>query len=255
MRPRTDTCHPGFWRWIAPLLGVLVLSPTIFAANPPGRPPNILFLLADDLGLGDIGAYGQNKIRTPNLDRMAAEGMRFTQHDSGNAVCAPSRCVLLTGKHPGHAFIRDNRELKPEGQWPLPESTVTLPGSLRSLGYATGAFGKWGLGGPGSTGDPLRQGLDRFFGYNCQRVAHNFFPTHLWDDDRRLPLGNPDFSAHQRFPTNANPADPSAYTAFRGPDYAPDRIAEQARQFIRSHRDRPFLFPHHRSPSRAPGSR
>ncbi len=242
MRPRTVPFFPRFWRWLTAVVGMLILGSSTFAANAPQRPPNIIFLLADDLGYGDIGAFGQKKIRTPNLDRMAAEGMRFTQHYSGNAVCAPSRCVLLTGKHPGHAFIRDNRELKPEGQWPLPQSTVTLPGLLRSLGYATGAFGKWGLGGPGSTGDPLRQGFDRFFGYNCQRIAHNFYPPHLWDNDRRVLLDNPDFAAHQRFPTNADPANPAAYAAFLGRDYAPDRIAEQARQFIRSNRDRPFFL-------------
>lgn len=212
------------------------------ARRPTPRPPNIIFLLADDLGYGDLGAFGQRKIRTPHLDRMAAEGMRFTQHYSGNAVCAPSRCVLLTGQHPGHAQVRDNRELRPEGQWPLSPGTVTLPRLLQSHGYATGAFGKWGLGGPGSTGEPRRQGFDRFFGYNCQRVAHNHYPTFLWDDDRKLPLDNAEFSPHQRFPTNANPSDPTAYHSFAGRDYAPDRIAEQAREFIRAHRDRPFFL-------------
>src|SRR5476651_1726456 len=134
------------------------------------RKPNIVFILADDLGYGDLGCYGQTKIRTPNLDRMASEGMRFTQSYCGNAVCAPCRCVLMTGKHPGHAFIRNNREAKPEGQFPIPAETVTLPKLLAAQGYVTGAFGKWGLGGPGSTGEPLKQGFARFFGYNCQRV-------------------------------------------------------------------------------------
>src|SRR5579871_2577252 len=132
----------------------LALTPRLGAADKP----NIVFILADDLGYGDLGCYGQTKIRTPTLDRMAAEGMRFTQHYSGNAVCAPSRCVLMTGRHPGHAFVRDNRELKPGGQFPLPKSAVTLARLLHEQGYATGAFGKWGLGGPGSTGDPLVQG-------------------------------------------------------------------------------------------------
>jgi arylsulfatase A-like enzyme len=143
------------------------------------RAPNIIFLLADDLGYGDVGCFGQKKIRTPNLDQMAAEGMRFTQHYSGNAVCAPSRCVLMTGLHPGHAFIRDNREVQPEGQVPIPANTVTLAKLLQRAGYVTGAFGKWGLGGPGSSGDPLKQGFDRFYGYNCQRRAHNYYPTTL----------------------------------------------------------------------------
>ncbi len=171
------------------------------SAIPAGaRRPNIIFILGDDLGYSELGCYGQQKIRTPNIDRLAAEGMRFTQHYSGNAVCAPSRCVLLTGMHPGHAFIRDNREVQPEGQWPIPSGTVTIGALLKSRGYRTGAFGKWGLGGPGSSGDPLQQGIDRFYGYNCQREAHNYYPAHLWDNDRRVRLNNPEFSAHQSLP-------------------------------------------------------
>lgn len=206
------------------------------------RPPNIVFLLADDLGYGDVGCFGQTKIRTPNIDRLAANGMRLTRHYSGNAVCAPSRCVLMTGKHPGHAFVRNNREMKPEGQYPIPDATVTLAELLKQRGYATGGFGKWGLGGPGSTGEPLKQGFDRFFGYNCQRVAHNYYPTYLWDNDRRLPLNNPDFSAHQKLPDDANPRDPASYEPYQGKDYAPDLIAEQARRFVRENKDRPFFL-------------
>jgi len=205
-------------------------------------PPNIIFILADDLGYGDLGCFGQKKIRTPNLDRMAAEGIRLTQHYAGNAVCAPSRCVLMTGRHPGHAFVRDNREVKPEGQVPLPADTITLAKLLKQQGYATGAFGKWGLGGPGSSGDPLKQGFDRFYGYNCQRVAHNYYPTYLWDNDRRLSLNNPDFSAHQKLPADADPANPASYSAYVGKDYAPDLIAEQSRQFVRQNKDRPFFL-------------
>lgn len=132
------------------------------------RPPNVIFIIADDLGYGDLGCYGQQRIRTPHLDRMAAEGMRFTQHYSGNAVCAPSRCVLMTGKHPGHAFIRDNRSIQPEGQFPIPADSVTVAKLFQQRGYATGGFGKWGLGGPGTAGEPLKQGFTRWFGYNCQ---------------------------------------------------------------------------------------
>ncbi len=233
-----------FHLWIL-LVMVLALDLPVRASGRAAaaqRPPNIVFIVADDLGYGDIGAYGQKRIRTPNLDRMAAEGMRFTQHYSGNAVCAPSRCVLMTGRHPGHAFIRDNRELKPEGQWPLPEDTATLPRLLQSAGYATGAFGKWGLGGPGSSGAPRRQGIDRFFGYNCQRLAHNYYPTHLWDDDRKVPLDNPDFSPYQRFPTNGNPSEAAAYIPYSGREYAPDRIASEALRFVDAHKDHPFLL-------------
>jgi len=211
------------------------------AADPASITPNIIFILADDLGIGDLGCYGQTKIRTPNIDRMAAEGMRFTQHYSGNAVCAPSRCVLMTGKHPGHAHIRNNREYKPEGQEPLPAATVTLPRLLQSKGYATGGFGKWGLGGPESSGEPLKQGFDRWFGYNCQGVAHNFYPTYLWDDRQKLELHNPDFPAHDKFKPDENPDDPKSYQRFQGREYSADLIAEQAREFIRANKDKPFL--------------
>jgi arylsulfatase A len=206
------------------------------------RQPNIVFILADDLGYSELGCYGQQKIHTPNIDRLAAEGMRFTQHYSGNAVCAPSRCVLMTGMHPGHAFIRDNLEVQPEGQWPIPDNTVTIARLLQTGGYRTGAFGKWGLGGPGSAGDPLKQGIDRFYGYNCQRAAHNYYPTYLWDDDRRVRLNNPEFSAHQKLPDGADAADPKSYAAYTGSEYAPDLITEQALRFIRDNKDRAFFL-------------
>jgi arylsulfatase A len=222
----------------------MLLAFLLPASATPGwaKQPNIIFILGDDLGYSELGCYGQQKIRTPNIDRLAAEGMRFAQHYSGNAVCAPSRCVLMTGMHPGHAFIRDNREVQPEGQWPIPSGTVTLAALLKSKGYRTGAFGKWGLGGPGSSGDPLRQGVDRFYGYNCQRVAHNYYPTHLWDDDRRVRLKNPEFSAHQRLPQNAILSDPASYVAYAGTEYAPDLITEQALRFIRENTGHPFFL-------------
>lgn len=232
-------------RYILPSFGcavLWVLSGPGNAAEPSAVRPNIVFIIADDLGYSDVGCFGQTKIRTPNVDRLAQEGVRFTQHYSGNAVCAPSRCVLMTGKHPGHAFVRDNRELKPEGQHPLPADTVTLPKLLKQLGYATGGFGKWGLGGPGSSGDPQQQGFDRFYGYNCQREAHNYYPTHLWDNQRRVELNNPQFSAHQKFPAGANPEDPAAYAGYSARDYAPDLIAEQAVRFIRDHKSQPFFL-------------
>lgn len=225
--------------WCLVFLWCLVLGSWSFGAE---RSPNIIFILADDLGYGDIGAFGQKKIRTPNLDRMAAEGMRFTQHYAGNAVCAPSRCVFLTGKHPGHAWIRNNQEVKPEGQVPLAANTVTLAKLLRDQGYISAAMGKWGLGFPGSTGVPLKQGFDRFFGYNCQAVAHNYYPTSLWDNETRIMLNNPAFSAHQRFPTNADPNDEKVYVRYAGKEYAPDLIGEQALKFIRSNSARPFFL-------------
>jgi arylsulfatase A len=206
------------------------------------RPPNVVFLLADDLGYGDLGCFGQKKIRTPNLDSMAAQGMRLTQHYSGNAVCAPSRCVLMTGLHPGHAFIRTNRAVKPEGQYPIPADTVTLAKLLQAQGYATGGFGKWGLGPPGSHADPLRQGFDRFFGFNCQSVAHNYYPTYLWSDDRRVPLDNPDFPSRGRLPAGADPNDPASYRQYSGKQYAADLIGQQALEFVRRHKDEPFFL-------------
>jgi arylsulfatase A-like enzyme len=213
------------------------------SAAEPQR-PNIVFLLCDDLGYGDVGCFGQKKIRTPNVDRLAAEGMRLTVHYCGNAVCAPSRCTLMTGKHPGHAFIRSNRQYRPdsEGQWPVPADTVMLPKILKELGYATGAFGKWGLGAPDTTGEPLRQGIDRFFGYNCQGVAHNFYPTYLWDNAKRRELNNPSFAVNQKLPPDADPNAPGSYAGFAGKEYAPDLINEQARQFLRDHKDGPFFL-------------
>ncbi|HSH95782.1 MAG TPA: arylsulfatase, partial [Roseimicrobium sp.] len=152
------------------------------------------------------------------------------------------RCVLMTGRHPGHAYIRNNREVKPEGQFPIPENTVTLPKLLKQAGYVTGAFGKWGLGGPGSSGDPMKQGLDRFYGYNCQAVAHNYYPLHLWDNSTKQMLGNTAFAAQQKLPEGADPKDPASYTPYVGKDYAPDLIAEQALKFVRDNKARPFFL-------------
>lgn len=230
-----------------PLLLFCAVLVSSFASAAPAsaapRPPNVIFIIADDLGYGDLGCYGQKIIRTPNLDRMAAEGMRFTQHYAGNAVCAPSRCVLMTGKHPGHAYIRDNRQFKKdeEGQVPIPAETVTIAKLFQQRGYVTGGFGKWGLGGPGTSGEPLKQGFTRWFGYNCQAVAHNFYPTYLWDNDRKVPTRNTEFVAHDKLKPGEDPNDPKTYARFVGKDYAPDLIAEQTRVFIREHRDKPFF--------------
>lgn len=206
-------------------------------------PPNIVLIVADDLGYRELGCFGQKKIRTPNLDALAEQGMRLTQHYSGNAVCAPSRCVLMTGKHPGHAYVRSNKATPPEGQWPIPESEITIAELLSEQGYVTGAFGKWGLGGPESTGEPLNQGVGRFFGYNCQSHAHSYFPSYLWDDANRIPLENePPVPGHAALADGADPSDPDSYQRFKGQDYAPDRINAQALQFIRDNKDRPFFL-------------
>ncbi|MCR9244982.1 MAG: arylsulfatase [bacterium] len=209
----------------------------------PQRPPNILFVMADDLGYRELGCFGQQKIRTPHLDELAAQGMKLTRHYSGSPVCAPSRCVLMTGKHPGHAAVRNNKEQKPEGQWPLPASETTLGEVLQARGYRTGGFGKWGLGPIGSSGDPLQRGFDHFFGYNCQRHAHSYYPSYLWDDDRRIELANkPPVPGHGRLKKNEDHADPANYTRFIGTDYAPDRILAAAKDFLRQKGDQPFFL-------------
>jgi len=185
-------------------------------------PPNIILIVADDLGYGDLSVYGQQHFNTPNIDRLAQNGMMFTQFYSGSTVCAPSRSALMTGQHTGHTPIRGNKEVRPEGQHPLPPGTPTLAKMLQKAGYATGAFGKWGLGAPGSTGDPLAQGFDTFYGYNCQRFGHHYYPTHLWHNRDSIVLTQ-----------NQNKADAL---------YGPDLIHQQTLQFIESHKEKPFFL-------------
>ncbi|MCB9877727.1 MAG: arylsulfatase [Planctomycetes bacterium] len=207
------------------------------------RRPNVVFVLADDLGYRELGCFGQQKIHTPRLDQLAAEGMKLTRHYCGSPVCAPSRCVLMTGRHPGHAAVRDNQEQKPEGQWPLPAGIPMLGEMMQQAGYRTGAFGKWGLGPPGSSGDPLRRGIDRFFGYNCQRHAHSYYPSYLWDDDHKITLDNdPPVPGGGKLKDGEDPNDPKSYARFQGTDYAPDRILAAAKQFVRDNAERPFFL-------------
>ena len=177
--------------------------------------PNIIYILADDLGYGDLGVYGQTKAETPNIDKLAANGMLFTRHYSGSAVCAPSRCVLLTGLHSGHSQIRSNEELKErgdvwdheamladstlEGQLPLIAGTVTLAKLMQQGGYKTGMFGKWGLGPPDSESIPTKMGFDYFFGINCQRMAHTYYPPFLYENDHRVYLKNKEYSPDLMF--------------------------------------------------------
>jgi arylsulfatase A-like enzyme len=141
--------------------------------------PNIILVYADDLGYGDLGCYGQKLIQTPNLDRMAKEGIRLTQFYTASPVCAPSRCSLMTGKHGGHSYVRHNANVLPMGQIPIPAEEITIAEVLKTNGYSTAGFGKWSLGAPTNSGDPLRQGFDYFFGYYCQCYAHNYFPEIL----------------------------------------------------------------------------
>jgi arylsulfatase A-like enzyme len=148
--------------------------------------PNIIFILADDLGYADIGCYGQQKTETPNIDQLAKEGMRFTQFYSGSTVCAPARTTLMTGMYTGHTPIRGNKTFEPEGQTPLAENVQTIANILQKKGYHTGAFGKWSLGFITTSGDPQKKGFDEFYGYNCQSLAHDYYPDHLWHNHDRI---------------------------------------------------------------------
>lgn len=207
----------------ATALGLSPLGRFLARSHTAARRPNIVLIVADDLGYAELGCYGQQRIRTPRIDAVATEGVRFTQCYAGSPVCAPSRCVLLTGKHAGHAFVRDNVEIQPEGQLPLPEGTTTLPRILQADGYATALIGKWGLGYPGSSGDPRQQGFDHFFGYNCQRHAHNHYPAYLWRNGTKVALeGN----------TGSPP----------GTQYAPDLMEREALEFMTAHAAVPFFL-------------
>jgi arylsulfatase A-like enzyme len=208
--------------------------------------PNIIYIYADDLGIGEIGAYGQKKIKTPNLDKMSAEGMRFTQHYTGSPVCAPARCMLLTGRHGGHAYIRGNYELggfedhQEGGQMPLPEGTNTIAHLLKKAGYHTGAIGKWGLGIYGTTGSPDLQGFDYFYGYLDQKQAHNHYPTHLWKNGKWESLDNPRILVHRKINPEEN--QPDSFLQFTGKVFAAERMMQQTTDFIRQHNKEPFFL-------------
>jgi len=186
------------------------------SADKAGK-PNIIFILTDDLAMGDVGCFGQKKIKTPNLDRMAQEGSKFTQFYSGTTVCAPSRVSLMTGLHMGHSPVRANREISPgEGQMPIPSHIPTVAEVLKSAGYSTACAGKWGMGMFGTTGSPLKKGFDHFFGYNCQRHAHSYFPSYLYSDDMRIELD--------------------------GKTYAQNLIADDTLKWVRTHSGTPFFL-------------
>lgn len=211
--------------------------------------PNIVLILADDLGYGDVGAYGQRRIATPNIDRLAHDGVRFSRYYAGNPVCAPSRAALLTGRDSGHGQIRGNRPMggdftdgNERGQLPLRAGTPTLPAALKAAGYDTAAIGKWGLGGAGTEGEPTQHGFDHFFGYLDQMQAHNYYPTHLWSDGRRVPLGNGFFIPHPRL--NGTSDRPADYRLYEGADYAPNRLVIAAERYIAAEAKtrRPFFL-------------
>src|SRR5512138_2570838 len=202
------------------IMGLIVLLSALplLAAGKP----NLVFILSDDLAQGDLGCYGQKLIQTPRLDRMAREGTRFTQAYCGTSVCAPSRASLMTGLHTGHCPIRANREIQPEGQMPLPSGTVTAASILKQAGYATACIGKWGMGMFDTSGSPLKMGFDHFYGYNCQRHAHSYFPTYLYNDDRRFELPGNDGKGI-------------------GKTYAQNLIANEVLSWVRAHKDQPFF--------------
>ncbi len=201
------------------LLAVLGVCPPAHAV-----PPNLIFVLSDDVAQGDLGCYGQKLIATPNLDRMAREGTRYTQAYCGTSVCAPSRTSLITGLHSGHAPVRGNWEIaKGEGQYPLPAETVTAAQILKTAGYTTACMGKWGMGMFDTTGSPLKKGFDHFYGYNCQRHAHSYFPAFLYNNDQRFELpGN----------TGQGP----------GKIYAQNLIQADVLKWVREHAGGPFFL-------------
>jgi len=222
------------------------------------RPPNIIYFLADDLGYGEVGVYGQEIIRTPNIDALAKSGMMFTQHYSGAPVCAPARYVFLTGKHTGHAFIRGNDEwnergdvwnyekvfLNPtlEGQRPIPKNTVTLGDQLKKAGYKTSILGKWGLGAPKTDGIPNLQGFDFFYGFNCQRQAHNLYPAHLWENTDKILLNNELVPPSTKLDSLADPYSNESYSKFSQKEYAPQKIQQKALSFIEENKNHPFFM-------------
>lgn len=209
---------------LASTLGWLVGGVAAQAAPRASR-PNIIYILADDQGYGDIGSYGQIKIKTPVVDEMAREGLRFTQFYAGSAVCAPSRSAFMTGQHTGHTTVRGNFGKMPDGtsvRVPLRAEDVTVAEMLHSAGYATGIIGKWGLGEPGTTGVPNAQGFDYFFGYLNQRDAHYYFPEYLWRNQEKVVLeGNQNGGRGQ---------------------YSHDLFTKEALSFVERNRDRPFFL-------------
>jgi arylsulfatase A-like enzyme len=210
---------------------VLFLAVVAHAAHAASK-PNIVFILADDLGYGDLGCYGQKTIRTPQIDRMAAEGIRFTQFYAGSTVCAPSRCVLMTGKHLGHATVRGNASPENSGAQMLKSSDVTLAEVLKGAGYKTALVGKWGLGMPGDEGVPNKQGFDYFFGFLSQHHAHNHYPDFLWRNDQKVALPNvvtPVGTAGGGYAT-------------KKVKYAGDLFFEEAEQFIEANKSGPFFL-------------
>ena len=220
--------------------------------------PNIIYILADDLGRAELGCFGQNKIETPNIDRLAQEGMCFTNHYAGQAVSGPSRCVLFTGLHTGHSYIRGNDEVPSrgkvwdhhamladsslEGQRPVPANTVMIPRKLKEGGYTTACIGKWGLGWPGSESTPNKMGFDFFYGYNCQRQAHTYYPPFLYRNECREYLENELLVPHTKLDKGADPYDEKSYAKYTKKQYSPDLMYKEILGFVERSKDEPFAL-------------
>jgi arylsulfatase A-like enzyme len=240
------------------ITGLALSASTMLNCTKSTKKPNIIFIMADDLGYAELGCYGQEKIETPNIDAMAKNGIKFSQFYSGAPVCAPARCILMTGKHAGHAHIRGNDEWKErgdvwnfeamfkdpnlEGQRPIPAETTTVGRVLQSAGYKTAIVGKWGLGAPLTEGIPNNQGFDFFYGYNCQRQAHTFFPKHLWKNRDKVILDNEMVAPRTKLAKGANPYSDKSYEAFWLNQYSPDLMFDEISNFVDENQDQPFFL-------------
>ena len=236
----------------------LVIFSFFGCKNDNNENPNIIYILADDLGYGELGSFGQTEIETPNIDKLAEDGMIFTDHYSGSPVCAPSRSVLMTGMHTGTTHIRDNSEWgergnvwsfkamldnpELEGQRPLPDSIVTVAHILKNNGYKTGMVGKWGLGAPHTNSVPNNMGFDFFYGYNCQRIAHSYYPTHLWRNKERHYLNNYLVEKNEDLDPDADIYDPISYKKYNQNDYSPTLMHTEALKFIEENKNENFFL-------------
>ena len=237
-------------RFLPPALSLLALTFSTCTSSQEQKEnplPNIIYIYADDMGVGDVGCYGQQYIKTPNIDRMAEEGILFTQHYTGAPICAPARCCLLTGKHSGNAYVRMNYEIPDRsafktGQLPIPDETVTIAEVLKRSGYTTGVIGKWGLGSIESPGNPNKQGFDFFYGYADQVHAHNHFPTFLWRNGEQEFLRNDVPSVHPKYENDEEIDAREEYKKYMGPDYSLDLMTEEAKKFIDKNRETPFFL-------------
>lgn len=243
---------------------------SVMGAN--NKRPNVIFILMDDAGYGDFGCYGQKKTETPNIDALCQKGIKFTDMYCSAPLSSPSRCGLLTGRNSGHAQIRANddwyvstvlpthhemlNDSSLEGQRPMLAGTETLGSMMKSVGYHTAMIGKWGLGTPTSPSTPNKLGFDTFYGIICQRMAHNYYPPFLWDNDRREYLDNTWVEPGTMLKAGVDPNDPRSYSDYIGSIYSPDKMYEHVISYVNDHHDEPFFLmwttplPH--SPMQAP---